>query len=221
MKKKLGKLTFGMLCLFLVVYIFYNIYNLVCYYIMLKEMNVLLYMFTDMEFSTTCHLIFTSLIGPVICWFVALIYTVIIGRNRKVNCFVYIITALAILINLLGSSLSGGLSPVLNIMFILILFAAFVSFILLCVFHKNQSMKKKMNITMISVYGCAFVYEIIYYIIEMVSLLVNKYYFDLANVVNSILYCGMIFISLIIGGLVLGYILFPEKYLKTEEQNGE
>ena len=63
------------------------------------------------------------------------------------------------------------------------------------------------------------VYEIIYCIIEMVSLLVNKYYFDLANVVNSILYCGMIFISLIIGGLVLGYILFPEKYLKMEEQN--
>ena len=125
-------------------------------------MNVLLYMFTDMEFSTTCHLIFTSLIGPVICWFIALIYTVIIGRNRKVNCFVYIITALAILINLLGSSLSGGLSLVLKIMFILILFAAFISFILLCVFHKNQSMKKKVNITMISVYGCAFVYEIIY-----------------------------------------------------------
>ena len=230
MKNKLGKLTFGMLCSFLVLYIFYNIYSMFTFLKIMYELSILSDIFNLENFLSEilggfggfrgiCSLSFSFLIGPVICWLVALIYTIVIGLNKRVNITVYIITAVAILFNLFGAVLSNGLLPILKIVFILILFAAFLTFILLCIFYKKNNMKKTMNIAIISVYCCAIVFEIINFLIEIASILINISYLNFNNVFSNLLWYGIIFISLIVGGLVLGYILFPEKYLKTEEQN--
>lgn len=222
MKNKLGKLTFGILCSFLVVYVFYNIYSAVRYYKMMDAMNTIFHLFNEDElfgeiYAGTSSQIFSMLIGPVICWLVALIYTVTIGSGKRVNRVVYIITALAVLSNLIFSYFNVG--SILSIVFLLIVFAAFVSIILLCVLHKNLKMKKTMNITLIFVYGCAVFYEVINCIIKMLNLFVFSNRVGLSNLVDTMLYCGMIFVSLIVAGLVLGYVLFPEKYMSVEEQS--
>lgn len=230
MKNKLGKLTFGILCSFLVLHILYNIYSTVSFFNIMHELYILSDLFNEEQilsdilrsfggFGGICSLIFSILIGPFICWLVALVYTIVIGLNKRVNVTVYIITAVAILLNLFDAIISNGLSPVLKIVFILILFAAFLSFILLCVFNKIDNMKKTMKITMISVYCCAIVFEIINFLVEIASILINISYLSFNSVFSNLLWFGMIFISLIVAGFVLGYILFPGKYLSVEEQS--
>ena len=102
--------------------------------------------------------------------------------------------------------------------------SCFISFILLFARYNNEKIKKAVRITLGSTYICTAIYFIINGLIFLFSRVLSQYQYigDMISVSNVILWIlgGVIWpiFVLIVGGLVLGYILFSEKYIKIENQ---
>ncbi len=224
MKKMLGKVTFGLLCAFLVLYIFYNIYSLGAFFKIMGAEETFKYMFQSMNLMEMVCIIHNFFIGPLICWLIGLIYTIAIAQGKTVKRYIYLITALAIFDNLFFTifpldNISGFFTVFLDILFGLVLIAYCVCFILLFLHNKKQISQKSICCAFKIIYICTFVYGMIGFVSDFVRQLFVLKEIVLYNVFNFILWHGMRLVLFILGGLVLGYIFFPEKYIKTQEQN--
>lgn len=222
MKNRLGKVTFGLLCSFLVVYLLYNVYSLWTFFKMMGDWETFIYMCNTLKFTGLISIIHNFLVGPTICWAIGLIYTIIIGKGKPVNRFVYMITALAVFDNLFFAifpfdKITGFFYIFMEVFFWFILIAYCICFVLLFVQDKKQKNIKTIRIALISTYICTFVYGIIGFIYNIARHLIVSTEIVFYNVCSIFLWNGLRFVLFVIGGLVLGYILFHQKYFKKQE----
>ncbi len=225
MKNKLGKITFISLCAFLVLYGLYNLYAIVFLYKTVNyDLNMIIDGYKQMDFGSFINSIHNFYIGPMISWTMVLIYTIIIGKGKSPKPFVYLITALAIFDGLLFTILGGFLSlsyirSIISSAIISLIFIAFIFVFLMLFFdYKKKKWSNAICITAVLVYIADVIYYFVFFIIDIFSVGISNVFM---NMIAYILYCGSWMIAIIIYGLVLGYILFPEKYIKIEEPNEE
>lgn len=225
MKNKLGKVTFASLCAFLGLYALYNIYGLWT----LIKMMISLELFSDLSNASnildfmSLNIVINWFVGPMICWMVFLLYTIIIGRGKKVKPIVYIITASAILCDLIFGIVCSDigydfLSALFTVIFRAISCAYIVILILLFVNDKKDKLNKIIKITVISTYICALINEVAAFTYDCLRQVIIFEEIDFNNICSIVLWHGNRFLVVVILGLVLGYILYPEKYLITEQQ---
>lgn len=217
LKSKLGKITFLLLCVFIVLYVFMEI----CTVWMLGDRfdgwrNII-----DMSLSGGTYVIIKifgeSFALPIISSIVCFIYLIEIRQGRRIHRFVFAVTALAILAEMLFFIITN-LGSYLNsvpILPLLLRSGFFLGFVLLFIDYAKQSLKKILYFVL----GCSFAGSVIYWMvgfknglasimqnIEMERGLVSVYIY-LESLILPIL-------GLVVSGLVLGYILFPEKYFR-------
>ncbi len=227
MKNRLGKVTFVFICIFLAKCAFDIILSWRLVYMMgdwdmIKEV---IFMDGVVSFLKALDNIFC--VGNLICLGTVLIYTIKIKQCKRINRFVYMFTALAILVDIFfdtiyWNEISGFGDVFVCILLFLLKCTCFISFILLFVHYDNVKMKKIVGIIL----GCTYICTAIYFLISCTSFLFSavlsqyQYIGDMISVSDVILWIlgGVIWpiFELIVGGLVLGYILFHEKYIKIE-----
>lgn len=225
MKSKLGKVTFVSLCAFLGLYALYIIFSILMFLRLCNfDLEYFFYFCNKMSILENVEMVHRWLAGPMICWSVFLIYAIIIAKGIRVKRFVYIITALAIFDNLLFIIIFDTIyvnefsSIIFNIFFCLILIAYTVCFVLLFADAKKHKMTKIIRITAVAAVVCLVVYDGVTFFSATVRQMLQMSQFNFDYIFGMLLSYASYSILLVVAGLVLGYILFPEKYLVTEEQ---
>lgn len=226
MKTKLGKVTFISLCAFLVLYALYSINSIVLLYKTVNyDWNMIIDIYKVMDFGSIINSIHNFYIGPMISWTMVLIYTIIIGKGKRPKPFLYLITALAIFDGLLFTILAGYLSlpyviSIISCVIASFIFIAFIfAFLMLFFDYKKKKWSKAIYKTIVFTYIAQVTYFLAFMIINIFSIGISNVFKNFN--VYTLLNYGSGIIAVIIYGLVLGYILFPEKYMKIEEPNEE
>ncbi|MBQ7765757.1 MAG: hypothetical protein IJ397_02810 [Lachnospiraceae bacterium] len=225
MKTKLGKLTFISLCAFLVLYAFYNIFsNIMLFKTINYDWDMYLDIYEMMNWGQRINFIHNWYIGPMISWTMVLIYTIIIGKGNRANPVVYFITALAIfdgfLFVILNEFLSSSymISIISTVMTSFIWIAFVFVFLMLFLDYKKKKRSKVICKAVVFAYIGRVIYFFVDFIFNIFRVGISGF---LMNFSDYILHYGSIMIAIIIYGLVLGYIIFPEKYIKKEDRNEE
>lgn len=227
MKNRLGKVTFVLLCIFLAKCAFDIILSWRLVYMMGDWDMIKAVVFSDGVVSFLRSLDNPFCVGNIICLAIVLVYTIKIIQNKRINRFVYVFTALAILVDIFfdtiyWNEMSGFGDIFVCVLLFLLKCFCFISFILLFARYNNEKIKKAVRITLGSTYICTAIYFIINGLIFLFFRVLSQYQYigDMISVSDVILWLlgGVIWpiFVLIVGGLVLGYILFPEKYIKIE-----
>ncbi len=227
MKNRLGKVTCVFLCIFLAKCAFDIILSWRLVYMMGDWDMIKAVIFSDGVVSFLKALDNILCVGNIICLAIVLVYTMKIIQSKRINRFVYVFTALAILVDIFfdtiyWNEISGFGDAFVCVLLFLLKCTCFISFILLFARHNNVKMKKIVSIIL----GCTYICAAIYFLISCTSFLFSavlsqyQYIGDMISVSDVVLWiCGGVIwpiFELIVGGLVLGYILFPEKYIKTK-----
>lgn len=220
MKNKLGQITFFLTCIFIILFVLVRIYVVWIFGIRFDGWNNIIDMSLSNGNYTLIKMIGEYFVIPIICCIVSLIYVIKIGQNKKINRFTYIITAMAILVELffyiftnINSYLNG--IPILP----LLLRSGFLfAFVLLYIDYTKNLFRK--NIFVIAV--CSYITTVIYMVMRYINTLtsIRKSVEMLQGLEILIMYLDYLILpafGLIVIGLVLCYILFPEKYLKSEK----
>ncbi len=227
MKNRLGKVTFVFICIFLAKCVFDIILSWRLVYMMGDWDMIKAVIFSDGVISFLKALDNIFGVGNIICLAIALVYTMKIIQSKRINRFVYVFTALAILVDIFfdtiyWNEISGFGDVFVCVLLFLLKCTCFISFILLFARYNNEKMKKTVRITLGCTYICTAIYFIINGLIFLFFSVLSQYQYigDMISVSDVILWIlgGVIWpiFVLIVGGLVLGYILFPEKYIKIE-----
>lgn len=158
-----------------------------------------------------------NFVMPIICCIVCLIYVLKIGKSKVINRLVYIITTMAILVEMLFYFYSNINSYLNSVPILPLLFRSgfLLAFVLLFINSSKQLLKKSLYIVL----GCSFVGTVIY--------MVMAYKKNFTSIMQSaemlqgleLVYFYLEFLilpalGLIVSGLILCYILFPEKFMK-------
>ena len=225
MKTKLGKVTFISLCAFLVLYAFYNVFSII---MLFKTVNYDWDMYLDiyemMNLGQRINYIHNWYVGPIISWTIVFIYTIIIGKGNRAKPVVYFITALAIFDGFLFAILNEFLSSSYMISIIFTVMSSFILLVFVFVFlmlfldYKKKKWSKVICNTVIFAYIGRVICFFVTFIFNIFRVGISNFFMNFSN---FILHYGSIMIAIIIYGLVLGYILFPEKYIKKEDRNEE
>lgn len=225
MKTTLGKVTSISLCAFLVLYAFYNVFsNIMLFKTTNYDWDMYLDIYKTMNLGQRINFIHNWYVGPMISWTMVLIYTIIIGKGKRAKPVVYFITALAIfdgfLFVILNEFFSSSymISIISTVMTSLIWIVFVYIFLMLFLDYKKKKWSKVICKTVVFAYIVRVIYFFVALIFNIFRVGISNLFMNLSD---YILHYGSIMTSIIIYGLVLGYILFPEKYIKKEEQNGE
>ncbi len=219
MKNKLGQITFWLTCLFVLLFICVSICNVWILSIRFDGWNNIFDMCLSMGNYIMIKMIGENFVVPIISCIVSLIYVIKIGQNKKINRFVYIITAMAILVEMffyIFSNINSYLNSVLILPFLLrsgFLFA----FVLLYIEYTKNFFRKIIYVIVGGSFISSVIYMIMYYINIITSIRQNiEILHGLELLYMYLDYLILPALGLIVSGLILCYILFPEKYLKSE-----
>ncbi len=222
MKNKLRKITFLLTCIFTILFVWVRIYTVWMFGVRYDGWSNIIDMCLLMEDYVIVKTIGEYFVMPIICCIVSLIYVIKIGQSKRINRFVYIITAMAILVETLFYIFSNINSYLNSVPILPLLFRSgfLLAFVLLFIDCSKQLLRKMLYIVL----GCSFVGTVIY--------MIMNYKNNLTSIMQSvemlqgleIIYMYLEFLilpvlGLIVSGLVLCYILFPEKYLKAANKH--
>lgn len=210
MKSKLRKITFLLMCIFMLMFSFVKIYTVRMLGEQFDGWNHIIDMSLSLGIQSLVKILGENFVMPIIYFIICLIYTIKIGRKQKINRFVYAITAVAILIEILFYMLSyynnSPVSPLLHRIILLL------AFILLLVDSFKQLPKKILYIAPTCSFAYTAVYLMIYYKDSISTIMQNA-----EGLQGLQLFCvySQYFIlpalGFIISGLVWCYVLFSEK----------
>lgn len=217
LKNKLGKITCLLLCVFIVLYFLIEI----CTVCMLGDRfdgwrNII-----DMSLSGGAYVIIKifgeSFALPIICGIVCFIYLIEIRQEKRIHRFVFAVTALAIMVETLFFIITnlGSYHNSVPIFPLIFRGGFFLGFVLLFIDYAKQSLKKVLYFVM----GCSFVGTLIYLMMSfkdsLTAIMQNiEMERGLVTIYIYLEYFILPILGLVVSGLVLGYILFPEKYFR-------
>lgn len=219
MKKTIwGKITFYLICVFVIMYILVKISTVWMLGVRFGGWNNIIDMCRSIGGYSTVKFISKNFIVPIICSTVCLIYVIEIGRSKIISRFVFGVTALALLVEMLFYILDNMNSYYNMVPFLplLLKIGFFLAFVLFFTGYTTQLLQKILYVVL----GCSFVgtaiYLITYYKHNLTSIIQNT---ESSQGIEIIYVYSEYFIlpvlGLVVCGLVLCYILFPEKYFKT------
>ncbi len=216
MKNKLSKITLLLTCIFIILFVLVRIYTVWMLGVRFDGWNNIIDMCLLMEDYAIVKMIGENFVIPTICCIVSLIYVIKIGQSKRINRPVYIITTMAILVEMLFYIYSNINSYLNSVPILPLLFRSgfLLAFVLLFMDCSKQLLRKMIYIVL----GCLFVGAVIYMIMD--------YKNNLTSIMQSVemlqglekiyMYLETLILpvwGVIVSGLVLCYILFPEKYL--------
>ena len=221
MKSKLRKITFWLLCVFIVLYAFTKI----C---MVWELgnrfggwrNII-----DMSLSGGTYVIIKifgeSFALPIIYGIVCFVYLIEIKQKNRIRRYVSAVTALAILIEMLFFIIAnlGSYHNSIPILPLLLRSGFFLGFVLLFIDYAKHSLQKILYFVL----GCSFIGTGIYWIAGfkngLAAIMQNtEMEQGFVTIYIYLEYLILPILGLVVSGLILGYILFPEKYFTKEYQ---
>ena len=219
MKNKFGQITFFLICIFIVLFVLVRIYAVWMFGIRFDGWNNIIDMSLSNGNYTLIKMIGEYFVIPIICCIVSLIYVIKIGQNKKINRFTYIITSMAILVEMffyIFTNINGYLNgiPILP----LLLRSGFLfAFVLLYTDYTKNLFRK----IIIMIVVCSYITTVMYMAMRYINTLTAiRKSVDMLQGLEILIMCLDYLIlpalGLIVIGLVLCYILFPEKYLKSE-----
>lgn len=212
-----GKITFLLACVFVIIYIFVKICNLWILGVTFEGWNNIIDMSLSIRGYGTVRIISENFVVPIICCIVCLIYIFEIGRNKLINRFVFVVTALAIFVEMLFYILDNinrdNMIPFLPLLLRIGFFLAFVLFIM-------GGLKNYCKKILYVVLGCSFVgtaiYLVMHYKHNLTAIIQNTEYLQGIQIIYMYSeYFILPILGLVVCGLVICYTLFPEKYFKS------
>lgn len=218
MKNKLGQITFLLSCLYAILFICVSICDVWVLSVRYDGWDNIIDMCISTGIYAMIKMIGEYVVVPIICCIVSLIYVIKIGQNKKINRFIYIITALAILVEMfvyIYTNINSYLNSV-PILPLLIRCGFFLTFVLLYIDYTKNFLRKIIYV----IVGCSFIGNVVYMIMHYINILtpirqIIETEQGLELIYIYLNYLILPALSLIVSGLVLYYILFPEKYLKS------
>ncbi len=218
-KTLLGKITFILACIFLFMYISGKIYAIWMVGNRLGGWDNLMNLSLSIGGYGTVKIISNNFIMPIIWSIIYAIYIFAIWKNKKIERFIFAVTALAISVemvfyildNLYGNGIISFLPLLLRIGFLL-------AFIMLFMGWTKELLKKIVYAVLCGSYICTLAYVLILYIRNMTALI------QMSNSSQGIMrvfeYAGYFMfpiLELVVYALIISYILFPAKHFKSAE----
>lgn len=161
MKSKLSKITFLLMCIFILLFSFVKIYTVRMLGEQFDGWNHIIDMSLSLGSQSLVKILGENFVMPIISFIICLIYTIKIGRKQKINRFVYATTAVAILIEILFYMLSSyNKPPVFPLLHRIVLLLAFL---LLFADSFKELPKKILYIAPVCSVAYTAVYLMIYY----------------------------------------------------------
>lgn len=220
MKNKLGQVTFLLSCVYAILFICVSICDVWVLSIRFDGWNNIIDMSLSAGIYAIIKMIGEPVVVPIICCIVGLIYIIKIGQNKKINRFTYIITAIAILVEMFVYIFTNINSYLNSVPILPLLFRCgfFLTFVLLYIDYTKNFLRKIIYV----IVGCSFIGNVIYIIMYYINILTfirqNVEMAQGLELIYMFLVCLILpVLGLIVCGLILCYILFPEKCLKSEK----
>ena len=228
MKNTLGKSTFLLICISVILYIFITIASIWSLSVSFDGWGNIVNMSISMGMGNyfLVKMIGENFVIPFIVCMVSLWYLIVIGQGKRIERPVYMITALALLVEMIffiyrminsyymqSSEYYHYSVPITQF---IIRVGFLLAFILLFTDNSRQVLKKPIYLIL----GCSYAGAVAFLIISLKNslsallqyqeteqglILLYGYTEDFLFPVVSILTCG----------LLIGYILFPERYLEA------
>lgn len=174
------------------------------------------------KYNVLSELLFLPIMWSILC----VVYAIYIGKNKRANRILYVGTALVILADSIFYIIQLKKYYKMDLGVTDISFAPLfirIGFLLAVIILCIGITKKGFDIALGSILGCsvmgALVYMIVWYKRNM-SVLIEEVieeihgFEDMIGVMEFAEYCIIPILGFIVGALIIGYILFPTKYLK-------
>lgn len=221
MKNKLGQITFLLTCIFTILFVLVRIYTVWMLGIRFDGWNNIINMCLSIDDYAMIKIIGENFVVPIICFSVSLIYVIKIGQNKRISRFTYIIMAIAILVEIFFYIFTNINSYLNSVPILPLLFRSgfLLVFVLLYIDYTKNLFRKIIYVIAGYSFISTVIYMIMYYINNLTS--IRQSVEMLQGLELICMYLGYLILptlGLMVSGLVLCYILFPEKYLKSANQ---
>ena len=162
---KLGKVTFFLTCIFTILFVLVRIYAARMFGIRYDGWDNIIDMSRSIGNNALIKMIGEYFVIPIICCIVCLIYLIKIGQNKKINRFTYIITAMAILVEMFFYIFTNINS--VSVLPLLFRSGFLLAFVLLYIDYTKNLFRKIIYV----IVTCPFIATVIYIIIHYINTL--------------------------------------------------